>query len=209
MLRTVVPSALLVLVSATASAQTTEPAHPISPTHPTGFRRPYVPLFGANVGVQQFFDQKTRDVFGDHILSITPAFGPTFTKAGFSILPGASAMHASRDVLGFENKAFILGIGPTLRYGLVNPATVEVVDDQPTVKFRRFAPFIDLSLQLVYMDVSVASQTYGVKRVTGGATLAVGTSITKNALVKFTLQEIPKLGPFDFSNAGFEVGVRF
>lgn len=176
---------------------------------PGTFKRPYIPMLGANVGVQQFLSGKTRAVFGDRVVNYAPGFGPTLSRAGWRLQPGISAFRISRDAGSDENEVFALSVGPSLRYGFVKPTYVEIVDDRPVVKVRKFMPFIDITLQAVYLDVSVRSEGYGTKRLTTGATFAVGTSIGKNALVKLSLQTIGKTGRYDFSNSGLLFGVRF
>lgn len=180
-----------------------------SSTPPTGFRRPYIPMYGANVGVQSLLSSESRKLFGNNSISFSPGFGPAFTKQGLSIQPGVSVFSAKHEVNGQENKAFIISLGPNFRYGLVKPLDVEMVDGEPKARFRAFAPFVEAGINLVYADLSIRSEGISKRQFTVGGSFAIGTSITKNAFLKLKVQVVPKIKSYDFSTAGVEFGVRF
>lgn len=172
-------------------------------------KRPYIPRYGVNVGVDRLISSRTRDIFGDQTLSFSPGFGPVFSRSGLTIRPDINIFNASRDVGADTNKAFVLSLGPTFRYGLVRPVEVVEVDGAPVRRFRMFAPYVEAGLGLVYADVSARSEGIANKSMTVGGSFAVGTSVGKNTFVEFRLQALPKINSYEFSTVGFQVGVRF
>ncbi len=167
--------------------------------------RPYTPKYGINVGFDQMLSSRTRGVFGNVGINISPGFGPTSDRKGLKVVPDFSFFSASKQIGGLRNRAFHFLIGPGLRYGFVDP--FEVVDG--TTRYRTFAPYGQISLGVGFADVNVRSVGREQRGFTYGMSFALGTSITKNAYVEARYRLMPKIASFDFSTLGIELGVRF
>ena len=176
---------------------------------PKGTKRPKVPVYGVNVGLNPLLSSRARDTFGNTGVNFSPGFGPTFARGGLSLGPNIDFFSASRKLGGETNRVFLASIGPNLRYGFVKPFTIENVDGKPTPRFRTFAPYVEFGLNLVYADISVRSEGISTKTLSYGASFVVGTSVTKNAFVQGTLQLFPNIKSYDFSNVSLTFGLRF
>lgn len=196
------------LLPGLASAQT-PPAQTPPPPGDEKPKRPYIPFYGASVGFQQVLSSSARDRFGNSGISFSPGFGPAFAKPGLLILPGFSILTLRKDEDGERNKAFLLAVGPSFRYGFSKPFTLETVDGRPTPRFKLFSPYVEVGPRLVYADVSDHTDGFGAKRLSYGGSFTLGTSVTKNAFIEAKLRVMPKIESYNFSTVGVEFGLRF
>jgi hypothetical protein len=196
----------LCLLASAASAQTT-PSDDAST--PSRMKKPYVPIYGVNVGYEYLLSSRTREFFGDGGISVAPAFGPTFAKKGLLLLPGFSFFMTEKDMLGDTNRAIVASIGPSFRYGFGQPATVEIVDGEPKVRFRTFVPYVQVGLNLVYTHLEFGAIDHKEAGFSYGGSVAVGTSITPHAFIQARARLMPTFKTYDFSTIGLEFGVRF
>lgn len=172
-------------------------------------KKPYVPIYGLNVGYDYLLSSRTRQIFGDGGLSVAPAFGPTFAKKGLLMLPNFSFFLSSKDMLGDTNRAIVASVGPSFRYGFAQPATVEVVDGKPDVHFRTFVPYVQVGLNLVYTNLEVGAINLKENGFSYGGSFAIGTSITTHAFIQARARFMPTFKTYDLSTVGLEFGVRF
>lgn len=173
-------------------------------------KRPNIPRYGANIGFEQHLSTRTRDTFGNRGISFSPGLGPSFARRGLLILPDFNFFSAEKEIGGLKNRAFYALVGPSFRYGFVEPFTVEETEDgKRSIRFRTFAPYVQFSVGLGYTDVKVSTADREEKGFAYGASFAIGTSISKNAYLETRLRLMPKIASYDFSAIGIELGLRF
>jgi len=202
-----IPAIAFLAIASTAHAQDATPqtASPPEPKTP----KPYVPLYGGNLGFEQLLSSSTRRTFGNSGISFTPGFGPVFAKKGMMLVPGFGFLNLSKESGGVKNKALLISLGPSLRFGPFNPFDAEMEDGNPKLSPKLFSPYAEVGLRLVYSDVSVPTESVDSKRVTAGGVVTVGVGIRKNAFIQAKLTLLPKINSYDFSTCAVEFGVRF
>jgi hypothetical protein len=171
---------------------------------------PYTPRYGADLGFAYPLSARTREAFGDGGINFSPGFGASFERKGLLIMPDFNLYSAQKKVMGESNRAFIALVGPSFRFGFVDPFTTQIGEDgEAKVRFRTFAPYAQFTLGVGYADVSVRSADEEEKGLTYGVSFALGTSISRSAYVETRLRLMPKIASYDFSTIGISFGMRF
>lgn len=169
-------------------------------------KRPYIPVYGADVELYFPASARVRALFGDTWTGFGPGLGPVFGRKGLSLRPDLQILNSQRrrDAAGL-NQAVLGILRAQVRYDFEAPA---VITPQGP-RFRTFAPFVGGSLDVMYADVTSRTAGVSVKRLGGGATVFAGTSIGLNAFIVARYQFLTEVSGLDFSGASLSLGFRF
>jgi len=183
-----------------------------------------IPPIGPELEAIYLLDSKTRSRFGSTVLSIGPGIGSPIPPLKGKISPDFSILQAKERQNGFDNKLFVVSLGPQYKSVYIprkfrsqagRPSSTEGAGGPPTGGSQfgggppPFLPYYGIGLNAIYAKVKVPGDGLDDSGLGIGGSLMVGVSIKKNALIEARVRATSKIKGYSFSGVGLTFGLRF